>query len=108
MKFSDFQTQALRSVRSYIKDRAPDLQLEEKEVSNKDRSYFVLKVTSNTHRVDIYIYDDGDLGFKTEDDKWFPLELWDEKDERKRIERFIKMLEKHVAILGITDQRSNL
>ena len=98
MKFPDVQAETLRSLKTFIKARAPDSQIEETEISSKGRSYFVLKVTSGAHHVDIYIYDDGDLGFNTEHEKWFPLEVWDEQDDQKRIERFMAMLEKHVTI----------
>jgi len=98
MKLPAAQTETLRTLKTFIKARTPDSQIDEKEISSKGRSYFILKVTSGAHHVDIYIYDDGDLAFNTEHDKWFPLEVWDEQDDQKRIERFMAMLEKHVTI----------
>jgi hypothetical protein len=50
--------------------------------------------------VSIYLYDDGDLGFTAEDGTWYPLEVWDEKDDKKRTARLFAMLEKHTRMFA--------
>lgn len=91
---------ARRAIRDHIAARVPHSQIEEFQETNKGRRYAVLRVTSNGGRLDIYIYDDGDFGFTAEDGTWFPLEVWDEKDDKKRLKRLFGMLDAHAAMLG--------
>jgi len=90
--------EAKRAILSHVAARIPHSHIEELLETRKGRRYAVLKVTSNGHHVDIYIYDDGDFGFTAEDGAWYPLEIWDEKDDGKRLERLFRMLESHTVM----------
>ena len=100
VRSADSFEKAKRAIRDYIAARVPHSQIEEFQESSKGRRYAVLKVTSNDGRLDIYIYDDGDFGFTAENGTWFPLEIWDEKDDNKRLERLFRMLDAHTSMFG--------
>lgn len=100
MKSAEDLKEVKRAIRAHNDTRIPDSRITESEELRRGRRYAVLRVALSGRRVDIYIYDDGDFGFANEDGAWFPLEIWDEKDDRKRLEKLFDMLKLHTAMFG--------
>ena len=88
------------AIRSKIAAIVPNLNISETEVARKGRRYFVLEIGPPDRPCKIYIYDDGDLGLTTEDGRWFPLEVWDEIDLEKRIERLVEIVKARTELFG--------
>jgi hypothetical protein len=92
--------EAIQALRSHIRTLIPESEVEESEESRKGRRFVVFKISRRGSSVSIYLYDDGDLGFTAEDGTWYPLEVWDEKDDKKRTARLFAMLEKHTRMFA--------
>ena len=80
------------AIRSKIAAISPSLNINETEVARQGGRYFVLEVGPPDRPFKIYVCDDGDLGLATEDGRWFPVEVWDEIDSEKRIERIVGIM----------------